>query len=222
MARERRGFARLYVGVEAIYKQADKENTVLVQDVSISGVRFISNEVLDQNVEVSFILSIPDLPKSITAKGKVIWQRKFSESFCDTGLEFTYIDEESRSMLAQYIKTALGRVDEHREFVRSNLSTMVTYRLASAPDEEKRCISVDVSPTGMKVFSKELLNNEDSLDLVFNLPDIEAAIHAKGKVIWTKEREEKFSECGIEFIQIENESIDRINSYVRQTLGIEW
>ncbi|MCK4993417.1 MAG: PilZ domain-containing protein [Candidatus Omnitrophica bacterium] len=222
MARERRGFARLYVGVEAVYKQAEKENTVLVQDVSISGVRFISNEVLDQNIEVAFTLSIPDLPKIITAKGKVIWQRKFSESFCDTGLEFTQIDEDSHQMLLKYIKGALSRVNEHREFVRSNLSAMVTYRLAAAPEVEKRCISIDVSPSGMKVFSRELLKNEDDLDLFFNLPDIDEEIHAKGKVIWTKEKEENFSECGIEFTQINDESIDKINCYVKQTLGIEW
>ena len=222
MARERRGFARLYVGVEAVYKQQDKENTVLVQDVSISGVRFISNEVLDKNIEVAFTLSIPDLPNIISAKGKVIWQRKFSESFCDTGLEFTNMDENSRKMLSEYIKDALGRVDEHREYVRSNLSTMVTYRMQSAPQEEKRCISVDVSPTGMKVFSKELLKLEEDLELFFNLPDVDEAIHAKGKVIWAKEREEKFSECGIEFTQIDDSCVEKINRYVKQTLGIEW
>ncbi len=222
MARERRGFARLYVGVEAVYKQADKENTVLIQDISVSGIRFISNEVLDQNIEVAFSLSIPDVPKPILAKGKVIWQKKFSESFCDTGLEFTHIEADSREMLCDYIKNALGRVDEHREYVRSNLSTMVTYRILNNPDEEKRCISVDVSPTGMKVFSKELLKNEESLELFFNLPDEKEAIHAMGKVIWAKEREENFSECGIEFTQIDSASIDKINLYVKQTLGIEW
>lgn len=222
MARERRGFARLYIGVEAIYKQMDKENTVLVQDISISGVRFISNEVLDLNIEVTFTLSIPDLPKVISAKGKVVWQKKFSESFCDTGLEFTHMEADSREMLSLYIKDALGRVDEHRDYVRSNLSTMVTYRIPSDPDQERRCITVDISPTGMKVFSKELLQNEEVLELFFNLPDEEQAIQAKGKVIWVKEREEKFSECGIEFTQIDKVSVDKINRYVKQTLGIEW
>ncbi|MFH1093546.1 MAG: PilZ domain-containing protein [Candidatus Omnitrophota bacterium] len=222
MARERRGFARLYVGVEAVYKQADKENTVLVQDLSVSGVRFISNEVLDKNIEVAFTLSIPGLPKSISAKGKVIWQRKFSESFCDTGLEFTHMEPDSRQMLSSYIKSALGRVDEHREFVRSNLSTMVSYRILTNPNDEKRCISVDVSPTGMKVFAKELLKNEEALELSFNLPEEKEVIHAMGKVIWAKERDEKFSECGIEFTQIDSASVDKINRYVKQTLGIEW
>ncbi len=222
MAEEKRGFARLYVGVEAVYKQEDKENTVLVQDVSISGVRFISNEVIDKNIEVAFTLSIPDLPKVISAKGKVMWQKKFSESFCDIGLEFTSMDEDSRQMLSKYIKGSLGRVDEHREFVRSNLSTMVTYKMASSPDVEKRCITVDISPTGMKVFSKELIKIEEDMEISFNLPDVEELIQAKGKVIWAKEREEKFSECGIEFTQIDSECVKKIDAYVKQTLGIEW
>ena len=222
MARERRGFARLYVGVEAVYKQEDKENTVLVQDISVSGVRFIASEILDLSREVSFSLSIPGLSKVIIAKGKVSWQKKFSESFYDTGLEFSHMDSESRVILAAYIKNALGRVDEHRIYVRSNLSTMIIYKMQSKPDEEKRCISVDISPTGMKVFARELIKSDEILELSFTLPEDENPIEVQGKVMWIKDREENFSECGIEFTSIDDESISKINSYVKQTLGIEW
>jgi len=222
MSRERRGFARLYVGVEAIYRQKDKENTVLVQDISISGVRFISNEDLDENLELYFTLNIPDLAVPITATGKVIWQKKFSESFYDTGIEFINMDLKARETLSEYIKQSLGRVEENREFVRSNLSTMVSYKLASNPAEEKRCISVDISPTGVKVFIKEKLENNTELDMSFLLPEDKELIVAKGKVIWCRDREEKFCECGIEFIEIEGKYVDKINHYVKKTLGIEW
>jgi c-di-GMP-binding flagellar brake protein YcgR len=225
MSRERRGFARLYVGVEANYKQKDSAGdgtTVLVQDISLSGVRFISGEALTENSILQFSLRIPDFKMPITADGKVVWQKKFSESFFDTGIDFIDLDQQSRQTLSDYIQKALGRVKENREFVRSNLSTMITYKVSDNPGEEKRCISVDISPTGIKVFAKEKLMPETELNLSFSLPEEEDIITARGKVMWAKEREEKFSEIGIEFTQIDEVFIHKINDYVKKTLGIQW
>jgi len=225
MSRERRGFARLYVGVEAIYKQKGngvKENKVLVQDISLSGVRFIAGEALQKGTELAFTLNIPDIKVPIEASGRVIWQKKFSESFFDTGIEFINLQEKGREALRGYIERALGRVEEHRELVRSNLSTMVNYRLLSNPYVENRCISVDISPTGLKVFMKAAIKAGERMLLSFNLPDENELINAEGEIIWSKAREEKFLEAGIEFTSIEEKDITRINNYVKKTLGIDW
>jgi c-di-GMP-binding flagellar brake protein YcgR len=225
MSRERRGFARLYVGVEAIYRQKvinGTENKVLVQDISVSGVRFISSEHLANNTLLEFSLTIPDIPLPVTALGKVMWQKRFSESFYDTGIEFTEINPQLRETLSKYIKSALGRVEEHREFVRANLSTMIAYRCLNNLDEEKRCISVDISPSGLKVFMKEGLETGTCLALCFTLPDEPQAIKAEGKIIWVRAREEQFSEAGIEFTQLNDEFSESINAYVKKTLGIDW
>ncbi len=224
MSRERRGFARLYIGVEAVYRRNDgkePENKVLVQDISLSGVRFISNEVLAAGDVLIFTLNIPDIAIPINAQGKVIWQKKFSESFYDTGIEFSDLSDQLRHTLAAYIEGALGRVEEHREYVRANLSTMIVYQCAGNP-VENRCISVDVSPTGLKVFMKEILENGTLMSLSFMLPDDAESIRAQGKVIWHKVREDQFTEAGIEFTVVDAVSIDKINSYVKRTLGINW
>ncbi len=226
MSQERRSFARLYVGVEANYtqKQAEENSkTVLVQDISLSGVRFISNEILPENTELNFILNIPDIGKPLNASGKVIWQKKFSESFYDTGIDFSILDDSAKQALSLYIAKSLGRVKENREFVRSNLSTMINYKIANSPDEEeKRCISVDISSSGLKVFAKESLEVETDIELSFCLPEDSETIVAQGRVMWSKAGEEKFSEIGIEFIAIEEQFIAKINKYVRNTLGIQW
>lgn len=226
MSRERRSFARLYVGVEASYNQiqaVDAVKTVLVQDISLSGVRFISNEALLENTKLKFTLNIPEIHLPISADGKVIWQKKFSDSFYDTGIDFSNLEDSAKKALSLYIDKSLGRVKENRDFVRSNLSTMITYKLNNHSDhEEKRCISVDISSSGIKVFSKEALIPESKIKLTFSLPEDKEIISAQGIVMWSKKTEEMFSEIGIEFTEIDDKYINKINSYVKKTLGIAW
>jgi len=225
MPQERRGFARLYVGVEAVYKSnegSQPENKVLVQDISVSGVRFISNEIIREGAVLNFTLNIPTISMPITATGKVVWQKKFSESFYDTGIEFCDLSDQLRQTLLAYIEKALGRVEEHREYVRANLSTMIVYQRLDKVSTENRCISVDISPTGLKVFMKEILEDGTLLRINFNLPDIPQPIMAQGKIIWHKVREDQFNEAGIEFTNVDDADIEKINAYVKQTLGIQW
>lgn len=227
MSRERRGFARLYVGIEATYYQHAKndpvcENVVLIQDISIGGVRFICNEVLPENSVLSFTLDIPDISGQVTAKGKVIWQKRFSESFFDTGIEFIEMDDATKNRLSSYIKKCLGRVVEKREFVRCNLSTMVNYRIKANPECEHRALSVDISPSGLKVFLKEPLELATVINLSFNLPEDTVPILSLAKIIWIRSHEENFFEAGVEFVDMEQKCAEKINSYVRKTLGIEW
>lgn len=225
MSRERRGFARLYVGIEAAYQQEGKDNgqnTVLVQDISVSGVRFISNEVLKVDTILSFTLNIPDIKFPITASGKVVWQRKFSDSFYDTGIEFTQMPTELRQTLSNYIQQILGRVQENRQFVRCNLSTMISYRLANFPDLVSRGITVDISPTGLKIILKQRLEKGEKLKFEFTLPDESVPIFAEGTIIWCQVTSDNFYECGIEFTAIDDSQLELIDSYIKKTLGIDW
>ncbi len=225
MPSERRIFARLYVGVEANYVQEGlgKSGTkVLVQDISISGVRFISSEKLTENSLLAFTLNTPDIPVKIEAAGKVVWQKKFSESFYDTGIEFVKMDSDLKQALSDYIKKSLGRVEEHRNFVRSNISTMVKYKIKNSELDENQCLSVDISSTGLKVFVKKELEKDTQILMSFNLPDDTDPIIAEGKIIWTKRREEKFYEEGIEFTNISENHVKKIEQYVKKTLGIDW
>ena len=226
MSQERRSYARLYVGIEANYTQKlaeEKSKTVLIQDISLSGVRFISQEILPEKTELNLVLNIPEIGIPLIASGKVVWQKKFSESFYDTGIDFLNLNDAAQKTLSIYIEKSLGRVKEKRDFVRSNLSTMINYKIANSHDQESnRCISVDISSSGLKVFAKESLPAEADIELFFCLPADTETIIAQGRVMWSKAGEEKFFEIGIEFIAIEERFIAKINEYVRTTLGIQW
>ncbi len=225
MPRERRGFARLYVGVEGNYSRKDreiKEKKVLVQDISASGIRFITAEKLDKGVILDFDLNVPGLPVTISTKGRVVWQKNFSESFFDTGIEFIDIAEDKRQMIAEFIQKSLGRVHESRIFVRSNLSVMVKFTRIEDPGSEYRAISEDVSPSGIKILVKSELETGTLVDLQFTLPDDEKNVSAQARVVWSRKREEQFYEVGLEFVKIDDIYVGRIAAYIKKTLGIKW
>ena len=225
MSRERRGVARLYVGVEGAYRRTDgpeKKARVLVQDISISGVRFIAGEAFSENTALEFSLHIPDLSVPIDARGKVIWQKRFSESFYDTGIEFTELVPDSKEKLSAYIQGALGRISEHREFIRCNLSTMIHFWPDGDQSQEQRGITVDVSPTGLKILARHALQKGDKLRLRFHLPEKEMPIAAEAQVIWNRINSDNFCEAGIEFTEIDQACVELINQYIRHTLGIDW
>lgn len=226
MSKERRGFVRLYVGVEAVYTHNEKSNDVpkmaLVQDISISGVRFIANERLVADEILDLSLNISGIEHPIAAIGKVVWQSNFSQNFFDTGFEFTEIAAEVRQEISSYVHEAKGKAVENREFVRGNLSVTVTYALAKNPDIQSKCISVDICPAGMKLFLKEKLKKDTVLHLVFNMPGDAKSIFTDGKIVWSSDRQHNIIESGIEFTLIKKTDMDKIATYVRKSLGLSW
>jgi len=226
MSKERRGFARLYVGVEAAYthkgKSDDTAKMVLVQDISVSGVRFIATEQLAVDEVLELNVTISGIVEPIKAIGKIAWQKAFSQNFFDTGLEFTEIAADVKQEILTYVHEAKGKAIENREFVRGNLSTTVTYALVKNPDIQSKCISVDICPTGMKLFLKENLKKDTVLHLAFNLPGNAKTIFADGKIVWGRGRQHDIIESGIEFTFIKKSDMDQIADYVRKSLGLSW
>ncbi|MFH2144669.1 MAG: PilZ domain-containing protein [Candidatus Omnitrophota bacterium] len=222
--KERRNFARLCVGVEAVYQRKNGEDKaekkVLVRNISISGMRFIADEPLEREKLLLMRLVIPSIPVPINVEVKVVWQRIFSESFFDTGAEFVDFDYNQQEALSAYIQGALGKVVEQREFVRTNLSTTVHYKI----DEHTngKCVSVDISPSGLKVFIKEKLQKGTKMQLVFNIPDEKEPLSVEGQVIWLRDREERFIETGVEFTKINAADAEKIDKYVKKSLGLDW
>ena len=90
------------------------------------------------------------------------------------------------------------------------------------PAPEERAISEDISPSGIKILVKNEIKQNARISLKFNMPDDESTIAAQARVVWTKKREEQFYEIGLEFVSIDDIYLDRINTYVKKTLGIVW
>ncbi|MFH1459621.1 MAG: PilZ domain-containing protein [Candidatus Omnitrophota bacterium] len=225
MSTERRKFARVYVGVEAEYNRKEEPNRkikVLVQDISVAGIRFITSEKFDQKNELELKLNISERIDPIEARVTVIWQKRFSESFYDTGVKILEIDKSSQFSLSSHVNKNIAYVKEQREFIRCNLSTMINYKIEGSNYPEKRGLSVDISPSGLKVFVKEPIENNTHLELSFNLPESDKTITVKGKTLWSRNREEGFFEVGIEFLTMEEAHQKKINNYIKDTLGIDW
>jgi len=226
MSKERRGFARLYIGVEAAYTHTDQSDDtpkmVLVQDISVSGIRFIAIERLAVDEILELNVTISGIAEPIKAIGKVAWQKKFSQNFFDTGLEFTEIATDVKQEILTYVYEAKGKAIENREFVRGNLSITVTYALVKTPDIQSTCISVDICSMGMKLFLKESLTKDTVLHLAFNLPGDPKTIFADGKIVWSWDRQHDIIESGIEFTFIKRSDVDKITDYVRKSLGLAW
>jgi len=225
MLQERRRFARLYVGVEAAYCRTSDpavKATVLVQDLSVAGLRFIGKEILPVDTRLAMEISLPERTGVLSLEAHVIWQNQFSKSFYDTGVLFGSLTPPTQRLLEQCLQQQVGRAEEQRRFVRCNLSTMVTYESLSATTGAHNCLSMDVSLSGMRALMRELLPEGTALRFSFNLPDDSNPIAALGVVVWARKGEHELFETGIEFSEIDDEELDRINNYIKRSLKIGW
>ncbi|MCM8813088.1 MAG: PilZ domain-containing protein [Candidatus Omnitrophica bacterium] len=227
MEQEKRSYARVYVGAEVGYRVAGTEtrpgrDTILLQDISLSGMRFVANDAWRKDTVVGLTITLPELAVPLSVTAKVVWQKQLSASFFDTGVEFQDMGKDVRGCLTEFIQKNLGRVEERRKSIRCNLSTMLTYTVLDGSNRTGACLTVDVSKSGLKVFCKDELPRSVPLALSFSLPDMDQDIRTEGTVVWARFRDEALWEIGITFQSISDEQVRLISEYVRQTLGLRW
>ena len=225
MKKERRLFARMYLGVEAFYKEKGSQkaqSTIFIQDISLIGIRFIANHMIKEGSILEFILNIPNIPTPISATGRVVWQKKFSESYYDTGINFMEIEPDHKDNLREYLKNHLGRVEEKRNFMRINFSSMVSYRLNKEDMESVDCLSVDISEVGLRVYLKKHIDAGTNLRIAFNLPDDTHQIKVDGEIVWISKIEENVYDAGIKFLNLSDEDSKRIADFVKKITGSQW
>ncbi len=81
---------------------------------------------------------------------------------------------------------------------------------------------LNISETGVFIYSKKPLYTGDLIKLRFSLPNVETVIEASGKVIWVNKLSEDkslFNGVGIHFKDISSENKEIITSYVEKELG---
>ena len=109
---------------------------------------------------------------------------------------------------------------ERRRFVRLNVLTDVGYAKRSNGKEERLSLAKNISAGGICLVVYDELRASDTLDLKIWLPDDKEIITAVGRVVWVKEisleslGSAKRFEAGIEFIEIKDEDMKKINTYV--------
>ncbi len=221
--REKRGYVRLNVDAHVVYTVKGKEalqDIVTLDDISIGGIRVISNISLQNSDVLELTLRISGVEGDIVALGRVVWQRQVTMDVLDTGIDFTEIDEPNKKKLLDLIESAVGKTIERRDYVRCDLAAGIKYSLITNPEIINNCLSVDVCEVGLKIMAKEKLEKGTQLRIVFNLPAEGNEIAAKCTVVaWVKQGEKDLFEIGVEFLEIGEEDKGKISNYIQNMLS---
>ena len=111
--REKRKYVRSNGLVLVNYKSQQIEGKSSAFDASGAGVRITADRKLEIGSEVELEMYLPGDSQPVKAKGKVIWAEKCKEKLTTqfeqkkeyfyTGIDFTVIDENSRTKIANYV-----------------------------------------------------------------------------------------------------------------------
>jgi c-di-GMP-binding flagellar brake protein YcgR len=81
--------------------------------------------------------------------------------------------------------------------------------------EVERSCSRNLSAVGLKVTSDQKLEVGHAVEVKFYMPDSEERLTLRANVVWVEELvENKFYDMGLEFIDIDDKQIEKINSLV--------
>ena len=223
--KEQRGYVRLDVRAEALYKikgtPADPDTSDL-EDVGCKGIRIICNKKLKETDILELTLRIPGVNGDINVDGKSVWQREVAIDLYDTGIQFISLEAENKEKLYNFIEDTTGRTAERREYVRGLCESIIEYSRLDQSNDKKNGISVDVCVFGLKAMLREQLDKGTQLNVRFTLPGQSMAIVAKCTVVaWVKQGQENLFETGIEFLEISKEDKNMIAEYVKNVHNSE-
>lgn len=195
-----------------------KPVTVLVQEISKTGLRFITVEKLNEGEELDLTIRVTETAKPIFAVGEVLWQKDLASRFLkDTCVKFTDINKENESLLLKLIYQFTQSKGLKREHIRCPLITDVIYSNLNELGKQKRCISGDICVEGMRLFIEEDLRIDTLLSLKFALPDDSEMISARGIIVWRKEDLSKM--VGVRFKNLEETYREKIISFVTKKIS---
>ena len=81
----------------------------MTQDLSLGGVRFISDNFIPMHAILKLEIKLMDTPKMINAIGRVVWIREiFDDENFEVGVEFMDIDKEYLKFLNGHLSRPPG------------------------------------------------------------------------------------------------------------------
>jgi len=110
--------------------------------------------------------------------------------------------------------------DERRKFVRLDRLVDIVYRKHQTLEKEKLTLSRNISIGGICLVVYEKLKESQLLELDLCIPEEKIPIKALGKVVWVHEyiignvSKDRRYDVGIEFIEISDEDVNKVNKYV--------
>lgn len=219
--REKRDRVSLPISGEANYKIQGAINppiTVLVREISGTGLRFITTEPLANGTLLNLTIKITNAFDPMPAVGKVLWQRKISSKYLlDTCVKFVSIEADKEAKLVQYIRQFAKTFSIGRENIRCPLITDVRYNLVHNPEIENNCVSGDIGVLGIKLFVKGKLDINTNLKMAFELPDGQGLVMSLGRIVWTSQQSNEVFCVGLKFIELKEQDKERIYNYIINT-----
>ncbi|MFH1093560.1 MAG: PilZ domain-containing protein [Candidatus Omnitrophota bacterium] len=194
--------------------------SVMLHEVGVKGIRFVTTEKLQNNLALELMIKVSNGSDPIPAKGKVIWQGHGSSKFLlDTDIEFTHIDANDESRIANFINNSIKNIKVSRLNVRCPMTVETIYSMFVAPDVKKKCESGDVGIEGMKLLLEENVEVGSDMKISFDLPRGWGIVTVSATVAWKGKQMDGITPIGVKFIDIQNQAKKRILHYIDYTLS---
>ena len=105
---EKRRYLRLNNALTIEYRLPDsnKVYTATTKDISALGVRFTTNEKLQEGSGVEITLNLPNIQSAIHVSGRIAWLKKISSGdniAVEVGIEFLKVEEDNKNTFLRYL-----------------------------------------------------------------------------------------------------------------------
>lgn len=103
--KEQRGFVRVVSELRLRYRVLDEgtPKDSSAHDVGGGGLRFITNENIDEGRILRFDMEVPGAPRAVTAEARVIWSEDMGGGCWEVGTEFTRIEPRDQAKILKYV-----------------------------------------------------------------------------------------------------------------------
>ncbi len=112
--------AKIDVAYEVLSGKAAQKHSSTSRNISLGGINLALSEKLLPGTTIQLQLNMPQSPRPIFTKGKVVWVREISEKFTKekeqrafaTGIQFTQIHPHAEAVLGSFINKRIKNVQE--------------------------------------------------------------------------------------------------------------
>lgn len=114
MSDERRQFQRVPQAFDIQYRLAGQLSsswhTATTLNLSAAGVRFICDELLEEEMAVEIQLQLPNAPQPLILGGRVAWGQLQASGVCEVGVAFLDLDADEQlrlDALVQFLRKSV-------------------------------------------------------------------------------------------------------------------
>lgn len=205
-----------------------KDPTLTPIDISESGIKIFSTRKLHVDRRISLKLNLHGELLELT--GQVMWSRESSSIFeagCYSGLVFVNYDISQQIQLRKFVERSLNKLDGNTVTTQSASAKNTPerrrhLRVKVAPYilKDPTLTPIDISESGMKLFSTKKLHVDGRIRLKLNLQG--ELLELTGQVMWSRESSSVFEVgyySGLVFVNHDIAQQLILRAFVEQSLN---